>query len=199
MTVQNQRQRISKALIQISDNEAKNRVNQNSETRPCSITEISENGAIVTVKFEQIEPKLPQQQMPVIMAEFVRIPLKVGDTGIALASSRYLGGISGLGGGVADDRIIGNLAGYVFAPLSFAEWVSVNTDYLTVLCDISDNAYRTTPTRIFEKNSTIIDKINELVFGLIATNLVVNAEHQAGLRVDYLPLSVTGDNPAQSN
>lgn len=199
MPSQNQRQRFGRAIITVASNEAASRDNLHSETRPCSIVEIKERGALVTVKFEQQGINLPQQTIPVIMHELCRMPLKVGDTGIALSCNRYLGGISGQGGGVADDRLIGNLAAYMFVPVSFTEWLAVNTDYLTVLTDISDNVYRTTPTRIFEKNSIIIEKINELALGLNATNLVVNAEHDSALRVDFLPLSTITDNPAQEN
>ena len=78
---------------------------------PCSVVAVS--NAMVTVKFE------------------VTGPTQIGDNGRVTVSDVYLGGVTGLGGGVANfTRKESNLTSLVFEPLS-------NTDFPT----IDGNAY----------------------------------------------------------
>jgi len=46
------------------------------------------------------------------------MPTQVGDLGLTMPSDVYLGGVSGLGGGVADMRRRGNLSTLMFVPVS---------------------------------------------------------------------------------
>lgn len=195
----NNRQRPLSGLSRLAENKAKTEKLLDAESYPCSIVAISENGAMVTVKFELEDLQLPEIEMPVFMFDKVRFPIAVGDKGVARASNRYLGGVSGLGGGTANNAVIGNLTGLVYEPISNTEWVQVNTDYLTVLTDISDNVYRTTISRLHDKSADIIAKINELVTGLNETNEVVNAHVGSSLKVDYEELPEVETNLTEDN
>ena len=196
---ENSRQRAIAGLSRLAENKAKEQKALDSESLPCSIVSISDNGAIVKVKFELEDKQLPEVEMPVLMFDKVRFPIKKGDKGVARASNRYLGGVSGLGGGTANSAIIGNLTGLVFEPISNTEWVQVKTEYLTVLTDISDNDYRFTATRLHDKSADIIAKINELIIGLNTTNATINALHDTALRVDYQILPVVETNLTEDN
>lgn len=94
---------------------------------PCTV--VATNGWIVTVKFEIQSPNpnqpitLPQVTIPVAYPPYTYIPFQVGDPGICVPSDVYLGGISGLGGSVADLSLQANLSALVFVPCGNA-----NTD-----------------------------------------------------------------------
>lgn len=83
------------------------------------------SGAIITVNFEVSGLTLPQVTMPLAGPEYIRLPIKVGDKGLAVPASVYLGGISGLGGGTADDTLRGNLSTLFWLPIGSANWSSV--------------------------------------------------------------------------
>lgn len=84
---------------------------------PCSVVKVE--GSIVTVKFEvKAEPfTLPQVKMPLAGSEYVRLPIQEGCKGVALSASARLGGMSGLGEGVADLTQPANLSAMVFFPI----------------------------------------------------------------------------------
>jgi len=195
----NNRQRAIAGISRLAENKAKEWKALDSESYPCSIVSISDNGAMVTVKIELEDLQLPEIEMPVFMFGKVRFPIAIGDKGIARASNRYLGGVSGLGGGTANDTIIGNLTGYQFEPISNTDWIQVKTEFLTVLTDISDNVYRFTATRLHDKSADIIAKINELVVGLNTTNATINALHDTALKVDYQILPPVDTNLTEDN
>ena len=67
---------------------------------PCSVVSVS--GQIVTVKFEVDSSPwtLPQIAIPIATWSYDWIPVQPGDMGLTVPSDVYLGGISGLGGGV---------------------------------------------------------------------------------------------------
>lgn len=84
---------------------------------PASITAIDKTGTIVTVQFEvKSIYTLPPVTCPLAGPEYIRYPLKVGDKGMVVPSDLYLGGVSGLGDGVADLTPQANLGAVVFMP-----------------------------------------------------------------------------------
>lgn len=89
---------------------------------PCSVVSVS--GQIVKVKFElNAAPfTLPPVTLPIATSIYDWLPVQVGDAGVTLPADYYLGGISGLGGGVADLRQHGNLSTLVFQPISNKSW-----------------------------------------------------------------------------
>lgn len=88
---------------------------------PCSVVLVS--GSIVTVKFEvQSTFTLPVVTMPVFGPEYIRYPVQVGDLGVTVAADAYLGGVSGLGGGVASLATPANLSALFFMPVASTKW-----------------------------------------------------------------------------
>jgi hypothetical protein len=94
---------------------------------------VSVAGAIVTVNLQVKGLTLPTvQQMPLASPEYIRLPIQPGDKGLAVPASFYLGGISGLGGGVADDTQCGNLATLYWVPIGSTRFSSVDPNAVTV-------------------------------------------------------------------
>ena len=85
---------------------------------PCHVEAV--NGAIVTVAFD-VSPSpwpLPQITIPKAESPWIRMPTQIGDKGMTVPADAYLGGTSGLGGGVADISEPGNFSALVFVPVS---------------------------------------------------------------------------------
>lgn len=70
--------------------------------------------------------------MPIASAEYIRLPIKIGDKGVAVPASFYLGGISGLGGGTATDALQGNLSTLFWVPIGSTGFFPVNPTVLTL-------------------------------------------------------------------
>lgn len=86
---------------------------------PASVLGVDGTGTIVTVKLEvQGAPfKFPDITCPVYGPQWVRWPLQAGDPGVCFSSDLYLGGMSGLGGGVAGLTQMMNLGSLVWFPI----------------------------------------------------------------------------------
>lgn len=99
---------------------------------PCSV--VSVDGAMVTVTFEVLSGQLtlPQVTCPIAEPEYIRLPIQPGDKGICMAASTRLGGVSGLGLGLAPLSSPSNLGGLVFMPIGNKNWFSVNGQYLVM-------------------------------------------------------------------
>lgn len=88
---------------------------------PASVTAVS--GSIVTVKFEVTGSyTLPSVTVPMFGPEYIRYPIQVGAKGVVFPADAGLGGISGLGGGIADLSLPANLSALVFFPVASKEW-----------------------------------------------------------------------------
>lgn len=88
---------------------------------PCSVVAV--NGPIVTVQFEVNSTfTFPNVAVPVAQSIYVRLPVQIGDKGIVRPVDTYLGGVSGLGGGVADLTRPANLEALVFEPIANKNW-----------------------------------------------------------------------------
>jgi hypothetical protein len=86
---------------------------------PCHITKIGPETDMVTVAFDTKGSwAMPTRKMPVAFSPYGRDALTVGDKGYASPADYYLGGISGLGGGVADYTPRANLTPLTFHPIS---------------------------------------------------------------------------------
>jgi hypothetical protein len=130
-------------------------IQQRGKGLPCSVVSVA--GAIVTVKFEvQSGFTLPQVTIPLFGPEYIRYPIQVGDKGVVVPLDARLGGISGLGGTVADLTVPSNLGALVFLPIGNALWSSVDQNSVTiygpngvVMRDTGSNSVITlTPTSI---------------------------------------------------
>jgi hypothetical protein len=83
---------------------------------------VAVNGAIVTVAFEvnAAPQSLPNITIPKAESPWIRMPTQVGDKGVTMPADAYLGGVSGLGGGVATLTQRANLTALVFVPVGNA-------------------------------------------------------------------------------
>lgn len=98
---------------------------------PCSV--VSGNGTFVVVKFEaELGQTLPQVRVPVLTSEYFRAPIAAGCKGLVISSDYYLGGVSGLGGGVANDTRQSNLGALVFAPIGTTAFPAVPDGFAVV-------------------------------------------------------------------
>lgn len=88
---------------------------------PCKVESVS--GAMVTVSF-LVESLFTFQTVtvPQAISRYARPPTAPGDMGVVRAADAYMGGVSGLGGGVATLSQPANLSALVFEPVSNAGW-----------------------------------------------------------------------------
>lgn len=119
--------------------EIRNWVARNGKAMPGHVVAIS--GAIVTVSFDVTDLVLPLVQMPVIGAEYIRLPIQAqnlgtgyaGDKGGCLPFDYYMGGVSGLGSSpTADSSPQGNLANLIWLPIGSKSWSSVDPNAVTI-------------------------------------------------------------------
>ncbi|HEX7911796.1 MAG TPA: hypothetical protein VF534_27395 [Paraburkholderia sp.] len=111
---------VQKSANKLAINRAQQAIQNTGRALPCRVVKVS--GAIVTVAFEvQDSPQaLPNITIPKAESPWVRMPTQVGDKGVTMPADVYLGGVSGLGGGVATMTRRGNLSALVFVPVSSA-------------------------------------------------------------------------------
>lgn len=120
-----------RTINQLAETKALQAIQQLGKALPCSVVAVS--GSIVTVKFEMNGPyTLPNVTMPMFGPEYVRYPIQVGDKGVTLPADAYLGGMSGLGGGVAGVTLPTNLSALVWLPISNQAWFAVDPNAVTI-------------------------------------------------------------------
>jgi hypothetical protein len=96
---------------------------------PCSVVSVA--GAIVTVSFEIAQTSnftIPNVTMPIQESRYVRLPVQAGDKGLAIPADTRLGGIDGLGSGLAPLSNSMNLGSLIFFPIGNKDWNGVNPD-----------------------------------------------------------------------
>ena len=105
------------SLPQVAEVRAQDKGQVTSQAMPVTVTKLA--GELVWVKIEaQSGYTIPEILIPQAFSEWLRPPTQVGDKGWAVPADYYLGGQSGLGGGVANYRGRGNLTPLVFHPIS---------------------------------------------------------------------------------
>lgn len=110
---------------------------------PASVVSVS--NSIVTVKFEINSAfTLPNVAVPLAGPQYIRYPIQVGDPGVVLPADAYLGGVSGMGGGVADLSIPANLSALVFLPIANKNWTATDDPNAIVLYGPDGSIIRTT-------------------------------------------------------
>lgn len=133
MSGNTQKTPIQASLNRLGEQKALDAIKETGRSLPCTIFSI--DGQIVTVNFEVAGISLPRIQMPIATSKFDWLPLAVGDPGVAMAADVYLGGISGLGGGVADLTQRGNLTALMFVPISHTGMAASNPVQRIMKCD----------------------------------------------------------------
>ena len=126
-----QKSPLARSLEQFTNRKVRGALTQLGQALPASV--VSRKDGIVTVKFEiAATPNspytLPSIQVPIIGSEFVRLPIQAGTPGMVMTADAYLGGMSGLGGGVADLAPRGNLSMLVWTPLGNTAWTAAIDD-----------------------------------------------------------------------
>lgn len=129
MTIQ-QKIPLSRTLSTFAQRKALDEIAKLGLALPGTVAAVS--GAIITANFEVKGLTLPQVQMPLAGPEYIRFPIQVGDKGLAIPASVYLGGVSGLGGGTATAVQRGNLATLFWMPISNTDWASVGSNVVTI-------------------------------------------------------------------
>lgn len=122
---------LSGSLNTFARGRARDALQNTGRSLPCSV--VSVKGAIVQVRFEvQSVFTLPNVTIPLFGPEYIRYPIQPGDKGIVISADAYIGGVSGLGGGVADLTPRGNLAALVFVPIGNTAWSAVDGQAVVV-------------------------------------------------------------------
>ncbi|HGL4258430.1 TPA: hypothetical protein ACKE3D_002110 [Burkholderia dolosa] len=111
---------VQKSANQLAINRAQAAIQKLGRALPCHVVAV--DGAIVTVAFEvnAAPQSLPNITIPKAESPWIRMPTQVGDKGVTMPADAYLGGVSGLGGGVATLTQRANLTALVFVPVSNA-------------------------------------------------------------------------------
>lgn len=116
------KQTLAFTLNRFGSTQARDTVELLGKAFPVRVTAVS--GQIVTVDFELSAPfALPSAvQMPISTSAYDWLPVQVGDLGLAIPSDTYLGGVSGLGDGMADLSQRANLSTLNFHPIAAKSW-----------------------------------------------------------------------------
>ena len=133
MTGNAQKLPLARSLNRLAERKVYEVFHNTGKALPCSVVAVT--NSIVTVKFEvQNTPfTLPQVTCPMFGPEYIRYPTQIGDKGVVFAADAYLGGMTALGGGVADLAIRGNLSCLVFFPVGNNDWSNTDNANAVVL------------------------------------------------------------------
>jgi hypothetical protein len=114
---------LQQSLNELATNRALEAIQRTGRALPCKVTAVNPKSlgySIVTVSFDvQGGPwTLPPLTLPKAESQWLRAPTQVGDFGITVPADTFLGGVSGLGNGVADITVdYGNLSTLVWVPI----------------------------------------------------------------------------------
>lgn len=126
-----QKQQLSKNLTNVIRGAVADGNQISGQGLPCSV--VSVQGAIVTVAFDVTSDfTLPQVTCPVSESIYVILPIQVGDKGYVTSANARLGGVSGLGAGLAPLVNPSNLGGLVFVPVGSKAWTQVDQNSVQV-------------------------------------------------------------------
>src|SRR5580765_4170190 len=173
---------LARSLNVIAENKARQAINVLGQGLPCSVVAVlsATQTSIVTVKFEldpsKIPFTLPQVTVPMFGPEWIRYPTQVGDTGVVIPFDVKLGGITGLGSGLADLSTPSNLGALVFMPIAKSTWSKPEDLNKTII-------YGPDGTIIRSKNGSAsihVDK-DKIVIGVGSTNITITS---AGVAVN---------------
>lgn len=108
---------LARSLNRIAEQKAANAIQLLGKALPAQVTAVM--GSIVTVKFliQSTTFTLQQVTIPVGMPEYIRLPVQVDDLGVVFPADVFLGGVTGLGSGVASLTLPANLSSLVFFPV----------------------------------------------------------------------------------
>lgn len=132
------------ALPQVAEARVRAAIALEGKALPAKVVGRRDGLPIVTVGFllTNVSYTLPRVTVPVLMSPYVREPTSVGDLGVVMPIDTYLGGVSGLGGGVADLSQRANLSTLYFVPIGSALWTPLgDPDALTLFGGADQKIY----------------------------------------------------------
>jgi hypothetical protein len=139
----------SEASISLSDS-------LRTEPLECAVIEVIDSN-LVLVEFTGFRGhSLPRIEMSVFGYAAVRFPIKAGDTGIAQPMAKNFGTE------IKHSAQKGNLSELMFFPKILTLFSEVTPDFFTVMCQIADLSFNTTPSAIQKSAIDFLGKINEL-------------------------------------
>jgi len=161
---------LQKSQNSLAINRAAQEIRKQGRALPCRVTKVV--GAIVTVEFEMDTSTwtLPPITIPKAESPWFRHPTQVDDLGMTLPADVYLGGISGLGKGIANFLRRGNLSALVYVPVSNADSGPDDPNAAQV-CGPNGAIIRTTTGT----KSSIVTNTNGTTITFGTTTLIVNA------------------------
>jgi hypothetical protein len=150
---------------------------------------VSVSGAIVTISFDVNGLTLGQVTMPLASPTYIMLPIQAGDKGVAVPASFYLGGVSGIGGGTANDVQRGNMATLWWEPIGSTSFTTPDPNSVVIrgpngviLQDISGGTVATlTPTGL-----TITSASGTLTFTAGGHTVVIDS---SGITLDGILFS----------
>lgn len=145
---------------------------------PASVESIDATGTIVTCKFQvQTDLTLPTVTVPVFGPEYIRYPIQAGCKGVLFAASTVLGGVSGLGNGLAPLTTPSNLSGLVFFPVGNSNFSNTDDPNFTVIYGPDGTIIRAASgtAKITVKKDEIDFVWSTFSMTMNSTGLVINA------------------------
>ncbi len=181
------------SLNRFGQKKAAEAIQQLGKALPCSVAAIPVAGVpIVTVKFEvNAAPfTIPNVTCPLFGPEWIRYPVAVGTKGVVFPADAYLGGVSGIGDGVAQLGVLpGNLSALVFFPIGNKTWDPSESPNSLVLYGPDGVIIRDA-----EKKTTITLTVDGVVIQVqagkaltVEGNLIVSGNLQLGGTIEAQP------------
>ncbi len=179
MTGNAQKTHFARAINKFAEDKVLDALQLTGKALPCHVTAVS--GSIVTVRFDITGSfTLPDVTCPMFGPEYIRYPVQVNDKGVVLSADYYIGGISGLGGGVADLTVRSNLSTLIWFPISSNAWSETDDPNSVV---------------IYGPEGAII-RPTDASFEVLVTKTGITIKNQAGtheLIVDATNVRTVGD------
>lgn len=159
-------------------------IQQLGKNLPCQVVAVS--NSIVTVKFLLNSVfTLPNVTIPEFGPEYIRYPTQVGDLGVTVSADVYLGGISALGGGIADLSIRANLSALLFLPVASKNWTPTDNPRKTliygpdgvIIRDVGKNSTFNVANNITSLNTPefLVTATNSIELGAAGHSIVINS------------------------
>jgi hypothetical protein len=135
MADNSQKTPLALALPQVAEARVRAAIALEGKALPAIVTAVRSGYPIVTVGFllTNVSYTLPRVTVPVASPVYIRLPIQVNDLGVVMPIDTYLGGVSGLGGGVADLSQRANLSTLAFFPVGNAGWAAANDPNALIL------------------------------------------------------------------
>lgn len=176
---------ISRTLSLFVDGMIRKEIEKLGRALPCQVESIDPTGTIVTVSFQISGVQMPQVQMPVGMAEYIRLPIQAKSMGVCFPVDTYIGAVTGLGTGTASLNRRGNLSTLVFFPTGNKNFTATDDANAVV---------------VYGPNGVILrDSGSKTVMTLTPAGVDINAQHNVTVEADTEIQATVGSNSVLIN